>query len=266
VIPDDVMDAAALTDVVGTRTSSSCIPASVWRADQLARAAGRTQPSRHATLDAHLPGGGWPLAALTELLLPHAGVGELQLVSPAIAACMSDSRQALLIGSPHRLYGPALPALHWHLQQLLLIEADDNADRLWAAEQALKCPAIGALMVWLPRVRVDQLRRLHLAAMASETLVFVLRPLASRDESSPAPLRIACQATFDGNTSDRRHLELDIVKRRGPVLDQSIRIEFELPVSLRPSARGNSVEIKSADHALDSTRLHSAADRSAYVH
>ena len=36
-------------------------------------------------LDAQLPGGGWPLGALTEILLQHHGIGELQLLMPALA-------------------------------------------------------------------------------------------------------------------------------------------------------------------------------------
>ena len=37
------------------------------------------QPTGHAALDAALPTGGWPEAALTEILLAGQGVGELQL-------------------------------------------------------------------------------------------------------------------------------------------------------------------------------------------
>jgi protein ImuA len=58
--------------------------------------AGRTQQavlaSGHAALDAQLPGGGWPVGALTELLLPHPGVGELRLLAPALAALQRQQR------------------------------------------------------------------------------------------------------------------------------------------------------------------------------
>ncbi|CAN5298213.1 translesion DNA synthesis-associated protein ImuA [soil metagenome] len=252
--------------------STPAIPDSVWRADQLAQAAGRVESSRHAALDAQLPGGGWPLGALVELLLPHPGVGELQLIAPAVsAACDIDSRQALFIGTPHNLYGPALGALHWDLARLMLVDAQTPADRLWAAEQALRCPAIGALMVWLPKARVDQLRRLHLAAQASEMLVFIVRPLACRNESSPAPLRITCQASFEGRSSTQRSLSLDIVKRRGPALDAPVRVDFTLPVSMRASSmHAARVRDERSDarqpHVLDSTRLRATADRSAHVH
>ncbi|MCZ6809882.1 MAG: hypothetical protein O7D92_08985, partial [Proteobacteria bacterium] len=42
-------------------------------------------PSGYSKLDRHLPGGGWPRHALTEILLEHYGMGELQLLMPALA-------------------------------------------------------------------------------------------------------------------------------------------------------------------------------------
>ncbi len=58
----------------------------LWRASQIGGAPGRITASGFAALDAQLPGGGWPHGVLTELLLPQAGVGELRLLSPALAA------------------------------------------------------------------------------------------------------------------------------------------------------------------------------------
>ena len=48
----------------------------VWRADELATslagANSRVLASGHAALDAELPGGGWPVGALIEVLQAHA--------------------------------------------------------------------------------------------------------------------------------------------------------------------------------------------------
>ncbi|MBC7939598.1 MAG: hypothetical protein H7Z19_07490, partial [Chitinophagaceae bacterium] len=44
-------------------------------ADRVARQNGIVLSSGWPDLDAALPGGGWPARALTELLLPHPGVG-----------------------------------------------------------------------------------------------------------------------------------------------------------------------------------------------
>lgn len=57
----------------------------LWRASQLGGARAAVTPSGFAPLDAELPGGGWPHRVLTELLLPHAGLGEMRLLAPALA-------------------------------------------------------------------------------------------------------------------------------------------------------------------------------------
>ncbi|MDP3082599.1 MAG: hypothetical protein Q8N44_02745, partial [Rubrivivax sp.] len=57
----------------------------LWRAHQVGRQPTATRPTGFAALDAELPGGGWPAGMLSELLLPHPGVGEIRLLAPALA-------------------------------------------------------------------------------------------------------------------------------------------------------------------------------------
>ena len=47
----------------------------VWQADALAGAPARVLATGDALLDAQLPGGGWPLGALTEVLQPVGATG-----------------------------------------------------------------------------------------------------------------------------------------------------------------------------------------------
>ncbi|MFP5349540.1 MAG: hypothetical protein ACLGHO_06815 [Gammaproteobacteria bacterium] len=53
----------------------------VWRGE--AAAPVPAVATGFAALDAVLPGGGWPRAALTEVTFPRPGIGELQLFLPA---------------------------------------------------------------------------------------------------------------------------------------------------------------------------------------
>jgi protein ImuA len=90
----------------GTRLRLQGLPditggqAAVWRADELARNVGATRPTGHAALDAVLPGGGWPVGALVEVLQPQAGQGEWRLLAPALAA--SPAGALVLVNPPHR--------------------------------------------------------------------------------------------------------------------------------------------------------------------
>ena len=223
-----------------SRSGAACgpLPPGLWRADQLE---GHGQPvvaSGHAALDAELPGGGWPLHALTELLLARAGIGEWRLLAPALRQAMQGRRSLVLISPPHLPYGPALQALGLPLAHMLLIRAEPTEDRLWAIEQTLKSASFGALLAWLPQVRAEQLRRLQLAAQAANGLVFVIRPLPAQHESSPAPLRLICQAARDVRPGAvLRKLAVQLLKRRGPVLETPVLLDLPQPLAAARTVR-----------------------------
>lgn len=248
---------------------SPSIHPGLWRADQLAGHGIRTVASGHTALDAELPGGGWPQHALTELLLPRPGVGEIRLLAPALGVLCGAGRNIVLLGPPHLPYGPAWQALGLQLDRMLVIRADTPADRLWAAEQTLKSGGVGALLAWLPQARSEQLRRLQLAAQGSESLVFLLRPLPEQHVSSPAPLRLVCRATSDAQDGSLiRKLAIDIIKRRGPALAAPLLIDLPQPLAaarmvriapaMPPPARPPSF-LPAPVRALDRTRVHAPA-------
>lgn len=219
--------------------------AGVWRADQLARNPQATQPSGHAALDAQLPGGGWPLGALSEILQAQSGRHEWRLLLPALQQA-AQRGPLVLVGAPHLPHLPVLASLGIAPERVLRIEARTPAERLWAAEQALRCQELGALLAWLPQVRSEQLRRLQLAAqgnVAAQAAAFVLRPLAAQRESSPAPLRLAVQC------GESTQLAVQILKRRGPLLAQPLALDAPLPVlaALKP-VRSRPPE---PEHAVD---------------
>src|SRR5664279_2009144 len=78
----------------------------VWRADALACAAGATLATGHPALDAQVPGGGWPVGALSEILQAHSGQHEWRLLLPALMRVASGP--VVLVGAPHVPFGPGL--------------------------------------------------------------------------------------------------------------------------------------------------------------
>src|SRR5471030_1257360 len=71
----------------------------LWRGSQLAHARGKTVDTGYAALSAELPGGGWPLGTLVELLVQQPGIGEIRLLRPALAAL--SQRTIALVMPPH---------------------------------------------------------------------------------------------------------------------------------------------------------------------
>src|SRR5437762_12848236 len=86
-----------------------CLSRSVWRGGALSLAAPAVA-SGFAELDRELPGGGWPAGALTEILGRREGIGELELVLPALAALSWAGKRIVWLAPPHLPYAPALAA------------------------------------------------------------------------------------------------------------------------------------------------------------
>src|SRR4029079_4055954 len=82
-------------------------------------------------------------------------------------------------------------------RQLVWIQAERPAERLWVTEQLIKANAAGAIVSWLPQARQEQLRRLQVCAQACERLVFLCRREAGRHEASAAPLRVHAAVGLD---------------------------------------------------------------------
>ncbi len=122
----------------------------------------------------------------------------------------------VLVGAPFEPFGPSLGAQGLPGERLLCVRADKPTARLWAAEQALRCADVVAVMAWLPQAKSAELRRLHMAAQQHDKLLFVFRGLDARHDSSPARLRVAIEGVDT--------LQLRILKRRGPPLESALAL------------------------------------------
>ncbi|MDD5030603.1 MAG: translesion DNA synthesis-associated protein ImuA [Rhodoferax sp.] len=194
----------------------------LWRADTLANQSCGVVASGHALLDAQLPGGGWPLGGLCDILQDPGSHHEWQLLLPALAAAQAESfahgttpSWVALIGAPYTPFGPGLAARTLDVTRLLWVQAQTPAERLWAAEQVLRCADVAAVLVWLGLVPTAALRRLQMAAHSQAKLLFALRPVNARHSASPALLRLRVAGPPD-DAPDA--LRIDLLKRRGPPL------------------------------------------------
>jgi protein ImuA len=228
------------------------LPPQVWRGRELAKAQERTLSTGHALLDDQLPGGGWPLGNLVEILQREAQQHVWQLAGPALAQAMRRTRDpAVLVHPPYQPFGPALREQGIVAEQLLCVHAEKPAARLWAAEQALRCADVSAVLAWLPQARAEDLRRLHLCAQGGEKLLLVFRRSDARGQSSPARVRLLVEG------SDA--MEVLVLKRRGPPLLQPLRLHAQ-PQKLAAllaarKARRSAVSLPTftGSHVLDRT-------------
>ena len=170
----------------------------------------RAVASGFAELDGELPGGGWPQGALTELLLDREGIGELRVLVPALERLSRSGAWIALIAPPHLPYAPAFARAGIEPARVAVIEAREEKDRWWAAEQVLRSDSARALVFWPQSVNDARLRRLVVAMQEVATLAFVFARLERAALPSPAALRIRLSAAGE-------KLRLDVFKRRGGV-------------------------------------------------
>jgi len=180
---------------------------SLWRASQLARADTLCVDTGHAPLSRMLPGGGWPVGTLIDLLVQQAGIGEIRLLGPALAKVAG--RGVFIVTPPQTPQTLAWCKLGLKPSEIIWIRSERTADALCSVEHLLRSGCCGAVVFWQNHIRSDSLRRLHLAAQSGETLFVMVRPLASAMDASPAPLRLSLRPAQGG-------LDIGFVKRRGP--------------------------------------------------
>jgi hypothetical protein len=152
------------------------------------------QPTGLRVLDAALPTGGWPENALTEILFPADGVGELQLVFPTLARLTQRQQRVVVVAPPYRPYAPAWQAAGVDLPWLTIVESAREKIP-WALEQCLRSGSCAAVLGWLTRADDRTLRRLAVAADTGRALGLVFRDARVLGNPSPAALRLEIETS-----------------------------------------------------------------------
>jgi len=190
------------SDDLGTR---------VWRG-KAASVARAVVPTGFSELDRFLPGGGWPVGAITEVILGRYGIGELSLLMPAMAALTSPERARKWVAWIAPPFVPYAPALRQHgvdIDRLLMIHpTPGRQDRCWAVEQVVRSGSSAGVLAWLGAAENVALRRLQLAAESTECWLVLFRPESASLERSPAALRFKL-------TKSAAATRLDVIKCRG---------------------------------------------------
>lgn len=136
-------------------------------------------PLGPALLDAHLPGGGLPLAGLHEIAGERAewddgaAAGFTLALLTKLAAALPGP--ILWVASRLDLYAPGLCGFGLAPQRLLLTRAGGDAEVFWALEEGLRSGALAAVVGEVGDLERTASRRLQLAAEAAERPCLLLR-------------------------------------------------------------------------------------------
>ena len=230
----------------------------IWQASssrQQGPGSGSALSTGYKALNRALHQGGWPLGAMTEILCDQRGIGELELLLPALAEYTCQHQKVVFISPPCIPYAPALHQAGIDPRHLVVIQTPDSIEQLWAADQLLRTGVTGAVLCWLndATIRPGQLRKLQLAAQASHGLNVLFRPSHCAAEASPAALRIELSAPSATGLACHLH----ILKQPGGWGGQTLTLPRpaelltrNVPASMLPVHQHNSKTSEQSTEAL----------------
>lgn len=211
--------------------------ADIWQASNHSQSSASLSTG-YASLDQSLHYSGWPLNQISELLIERVGIGEMQLVLPALAKMQAKGGWLFLIEPPFIPYAPAWLKANINIDRMMIIKAGQQEECLWAAEKIIANQGVSASLFWPPKDQLSNkaLKRLQLAAEQGHGLNFVFRSMSAVTQSSPASLRlviknslnsIASQPTKIGQPLEKK-LAIQILKQRGGWSGQSVNLKLSI--------------------------------------
>ena len=123
-----------------------------------------TLPTGYTELDQYLPGGGWPLGTLTEILIRSPEETPLWLIIPALAKLNNEPRWQVWTSPAHIPYAPALMSSGIDLSKILILNPPTYKDIVWTIEQSLSSGVCSAVVFWLRTLTNKTSHRFKLAA------------------------------------------------------------------------------------------------------
>lgn len=197
---------------------------SLWRGCDMAGQGDHGHSTGFSQLDNILPGRGWPQRGLLEVITPHWGMGELQLLIPLMRSVVEQGKWILWVSPPYLLYAPALIQAGINTDQVLLVKQDTSCkDALWSMEKALQTENCGLVLAWQNWLPNKVLRRLQLAADVGNTMGVLFKHHDSEHSPSLMRLKIEDSPSNEGHSNDS---EVTLIKARGNFRPLTTRVNL----------------------------------------
>lgn len=149
-----------------------------------------------AAIDRTLPWGGLPRGCLHEILAADASAAAAAFAAVLLARFAGRGGHVLWCRRRRGLYAPGLAGMDLDPAQLLMVHVEREADVLWVMEDALRCPALAAVLGEAEGRAITAARRRPFASIAE---------LATRAGLAPGTLETLARADAFGSLKlDRR--------------------------------------------------------------
>lgn len=176
-------------------------------------------------LDRRLPRGGLPRGTLVEWLAAQSGSGAETLSLFSAREAIRQGGPLVVLDRSRDFCPPAAVRLGIAAPLLIVVQPGKSADMLWALDQSLRCPGVGAVLAWLEKIDSRTFRRLQLAAEQGGGLGLLLRPAAARHEPSWAEIRFGIEPR--PSKSPRRRMRIELLRVRGGKEGEIFDVEID---------------------------------------
>ena len=177
-----------------------------------------------SALDDILPDRGLMCGTLSEWIASEPGDGAVSLAM-RVAGQAQRKGSLVIVDRQNLFYAPAFGAAGICLEKTILVRPKSQADELWALEQALRCPGIGAVVCQVDRLKTQQFRRLQLAAESGTAIGLLIRPAVAQRQSGWADIRLLVSPHPSSQHSFRRRLEVQCVYAKGGLANQTVELD-----------------------------------------
>jgi len=178
-----------------------------------------------APLEDLLPERRLPAGTVVELVSLREGDGAGTLALWLARQACADGRAVVVADGDGTFYPPGAAALAGDWAACVLVRPPTLREAYLAAELALRCPAVGAVVARCGNLSVPVARRLQAAAEGGGGLGLVLRSAAALGTPAFAALRLVVRPV--ASDTELRRLHIDVAYRRGGAAGQSFLLEVD---------------------------------------
>jgi protein ImuA len=166
-----------------------------------------------------------PAGSLMELLTAAPGGGAWTLALLMAKHACGTHRTLVVADVERHFYPPGAAALGVDLARTIVVRPRTRQKALLAVTQALRCPAIGAVIARFEQLPAVDFRRLQLAAETGGGAGFLLRPLTALRTSSFAAVRLVIAPVV--SVQEDRVVQVEVARLRGGKSGQAFFVEID---------------------------------------
>ena len=178
-----------------------------------------------SALDNILPGQGLRRGWLCEWIAAGPGSGTVSLAMRTAGQAQLGG-PLIIVDHQKRFYPPAFSAAGVTLENTILVRPKSHGDALWAIEQSLRCPGVGAVMCRIDHLNTQEFRRLQLATETGTAVGLLIRPASAQRQSGWADVRLLVSPRPSLPRSFHRRLEVRCVYAKGAMTEQTVELEL----------------------------------------